>query len=89
MSELTSQLPKKTVIAWRQHLGTAEGQYGIDWLRRNYRRLEAETDAQMIRNAARWEGYMQALEDIEDRLTELKVAEKSLDEPPLDIPGER
>jgi hypothetical protein len=89
MSALTSDLPKKTVLAWRSFLGTTEGQYGIDWLRRNYKRLDGENDMQMIRNASIWSGYMAALEDIEDRLTLLPTTEKSLDEAPLELPDSR
>jgi hypothetical protein len=89
MSALTSDLPKKVVLVWRQHLGTTEGQYGIDWLRRNYKRLDGATDMEMIRNAARWEGFMAALEEIEDRLTLLPTTEKSLDEAPLELPDSR
>lgn len=89
MSALTSELPKKVVLSWRQFLGTTEGQGGIDWLRRNYKRLDGATDMEMIRNAARFEGYMTALEEIEDRLTMLPKNEQSLDESPLEMPDAR
>jgi hypothetical protein len=83
MSELTQELPKEVVTAWRKFLGTREGQFGIDWLRRNSVRLKGETDMQMVRAAAITEGYWGALEDIEERLTKLPVVQKSLDEAPI------
>jgi len=85
MSELTQELPKKVVMYWRQVLATPEGQYGIDWLRRNNVRLKGETDLQMVRAASKTEGYWEALDDVEDRLTKLPEAAKSLDEPPLGV----
>ncbi len=85
MSALTEELPKKTVMAWRQFLGTPEGQYGIDWLRRNNVRLKGETDLQMVRAASKTEGYWEALDDVEDRLTKLPETPRTLDEPPLGV----
>jgi hypothetical protein len=87
MSELTQELPKEVITAWRRFLGTNEGQFGIDWLRRNNVRLKGETDMQMLRAAARNEGYWEALDDIEDRLTKLPVIQRSLEEAPLALPG--
>jgi hypothetical protein len=83
MSELTQELPKEIITAWRKFLGTREGQFGIDWLRRNHVRLRGETDLQMVRAASKTEGYWEALDDIEERLTKLPVAQKSLDEAPI------
>lgn len=85
MSELTQELPKKVVMAYRAFLATPEGQFGIDWLRRNNVRLKGETDLQMVRAASVTEGYWAALDDIEDRLTKLPETARSLDEPPLGV----
>jgi hypothetical protein len=80
-------LPKEIVMAWRRHLGTSEGQYGVDWLRHNYRRnTEPATDALMIREAARWQGYMDALDDVQDLLTRLPQSPRSLEEPSIGAP---
>lgn len=84
MSTFTSELPKETILAWRRFLGTDHGQNGVDWLRRNYRRATGETDMQMIRNAAKWEGYQDALDDILQRLTHIPTPDKPLDEEPLE-----
>jgi hypothetical protein len=86
MSEITQELPKKTVMAWRAFLATPEGQYGIDWLRRN-RVLGStgDTDIQLVAAARDLKGYWEALGDIEDRLTKLPEAARSLDEPPLGV----
>lgn len=89
MSQLTSELPKEVAITWRKHLGTTYGQLGIDWLRRNYSRTDGETDLQMVRNAARFEGYMRALDDIEDTLTALPQKLQTIDEPPLETADPR
>lgn len=90
MSALTSvELPKEVIAFWRKTLGANHGQFGIDWLRRNHSHAKGETDLQMIRNAARWEGYMQALDDIEDRLTAIPAPEQTLEEEPLERPDLR
>jgi hypothetical protein len=89
MSAYSEELPNKVAVAWRKFLGTSEGQFGIDWLRRNSRHEPAETDLQMVRSAAKWIGYQTALDEIEDRLTKIATKEESLDEPPLEIPGGR
>lgn len=83
------ELPKEISVAWRKFLGSREGQFGLDWLRRNCRRADGDTDMQMIRNAARWEGYQTAIDDIEDRLTAIKQIQQSLEEAPLETPGGR
>ncbi len=85
MSALTSvELPKDVVASWRKHLGTNQGQFGIDWLRRNGPKAGGATEAEVVRNAYLMTGYQQALDDIEDRLTDIPVVQKSLDEPPLE-----
>lgn len=70
---------------WRKTLATKEGQFGLDWLRQNRRRVRGETDLQMVREAAKMEGYWDALEDIEDVLTKIPQATRSLEEPPLSV----
>jgi hypothetical protein len=39
----------------------------------------------MVRAASKTEGYWEALDDIEERLTKLPVAQKSLDEAPIAV----
>lgn len=89
MSTYTKELPKEIATAWRKFLGTNEGQFGLDWLRRNHRRVSGETDAQLVKSAGKWEGYMEALDDIEDHLTELPSKAQSLDEPLLETADPR
>lgn len=90
MSALTSvELPKDVVASWRKHLGTNHGQFGIDWLRRNGPKAGGTTATEVVESAFKWQGYQEALDDIEDRLTEIPVVQKSLDEPPLETPEPR
>lgn len=89
MSAYTEPLPTKIAVAWRKFLGTPEGQFGIDWLRRNSRQDSAESDLQIVRAAAKWSGYQAALDDLEDRLTKIPAQDQSLEEPPLETPGGR
>lgn len=83
MSELTEELDRKVVIAWRAFAQTPEFQAGIDWLRHNCKRDVGETDLQIVRAATKWGGYMDALEDVQDKLTDFPKKEALLDEPPL------
>lgn len=83
MSTLTAELPKEVALAWRKHLGTTHGQFGIDWLRRNSPRAGGDTATAVVEAAFKWQGYQEALDDIEDRLTALPVVVQSLDEPTL------
>lgn len=89
LSALTTALPEKVVASWRKHLGTNEGQFGIDWLRRNGPMARGTTATEVVESAFRWAGYQAALDDIEDRLTAVAVSDKSLDEPPLELPSMR
>lgn len=89
MSAITTELPKEIAIAWRKFLGTTEGQYGIDWLRRNSPKAGGSTATEVVESAFRWQGYQEALDDVEDRLTAIPVQVKSLDEPPLEQPDLR
>lgn len=82
-------LPKEVAVAWRKFLGTSEGRFGVEWLRQNARMGDGETDIQLVRDAAIFKGYMNALADIEDRLTVIKQAPQSLEEAPLETPGGR
>lgn len=85
MSALTDTLDKKTILKWREFCGTAEFQRGIDYLRHNHapKSSNAETDVQLVRAAVGWGSYMQALSDIEDKLTFIPEAEKAIEEPGL------
>lgn len=83
MSELTEELDRKTVVAWRAFAATPHFQKGIDWLRHNKHESEGTSDLQLIRAAAKWRGYMDALDDIQDKLTALPQKDDSLDEAPL------
>lgn len=89
MSTYTKELPKEIAVAWRKFLGTNEGQFGLDWMRRNFPRVSGETDAHLVKAAGKLEGYMEALDGIEDRLTELPAKPQSLDEPLLETPDPR
>lgn len=83
MSELTEELDRKVVAAWRAFAETDAFQKGIDWLRHNRKTEDGETDMQLVRAAAKWKGYCEALDDIQDKLTAIPSKETSLDEPPL------
>ena len=90
MSRYTEPLSKDVTQAWRRHIGSPQGQFGIDWLRQN--RAPSATgasSAEMLEAALRWRGYMDALNDIEDILTETKQAPVSLEGPPLEAPDLR
>lgn len=86
MSALTEELDRKTIIAWRAFAQTGPFQEGIDWLRHNRAPKVGGTEAEMLKSAISWSAYMQALEDIQDKLTEIPKKEESLDEKPLNSP---
>jgi hypothetical protein len=83
MSELTEELDRKTVVFWRTCAASPHFQKGIDWLRHNKHESDGTSDLQMIRAAAKWRGYMDALDDIQDKLTALPAKDNNLDEEPL------
>lgn len=85
MSALSEELPKEIAVAWRKFLGTKEGQFGIDWLRQRNTRILGETDLQIVGSARKLQGYLEALSDVEDELTRLPVAQRSLEEAPLGV----
>lgn len=89
MSAYTEELPREVAVSWRKFLGTAHGQFGIDWLRQNGPRAGGKTATEVVESAFTWTGYQTALNDLEDRLTALPVQVKSLDEPPLETPEPR
>jgi hypothetical protein len=89
LSALNEELPPKVIAAWRKFLGTTEGQFGLDWVRRNCQRERGETDIQIVRAAAKYQAYMDAVDDIEERLTALPVSQASLEEGPLETPDGR
>lgn len=86
MSALTEELDPKTVRAWRSFAESAAFQQGIDWLRHNRPTESGDSDMQLVRTAAKWRGYMDALDDIQDKLTAIPKKEESLDEKPLNSP---
>lgn len=83
MSALTEELDPKTVRAWRSFAESIHFQAGIDWLRHNRKRVTGPTPGDLIESAISWAGYMDALDDIQDKLTEIPKKDASLDEPPL------
>jgi hypothetical protein len=89
LSAYTKELPKNVTASWRKHLGSNEGQFGIDWLRARNTRIKGETDVALVRDAGRLQGYLEALSDIEDLLTAIPVNEASLEEAPLERPEGR
>lgn len=90
MSSITSvDLPKDVAISWRKFLGTPHGQFGIDWLRRHGPRAGGATPTEVVENAFKFTGFQEALDAVEDDLTNIPVAQKSLDEPPLETSDPR
>ena len=84
MSELTEELDRKTVIAFRNWAQTPEFQKGLDWLRHN--RAPAATgsnEIELLKAALSWGAYMKALEDVQDVLTALPEKQDSPDEPSI------
>ncbi len=86
MSALTEELDVKVIREWRRFAETDAFQQGIDWLRHNRSAGSGETDLQLVRDAAKWKGYMDALDDLQDKLTDIPKKEESLDEKPLNAP---
>ena len=86
MSALTEELDVKVIRAWRRFAESNEFQLGIDWLRHNRATESGDSDMQLVKTAAKWRGYMDALDDIQDKLTEIPAKDTSLDEPPLNSP---
>lgn len=86
MSALTEELDPKVVRSWRAFAETPHFQLGIDWLRHNRAPKVGGTEAEMLKNSLSWSAYMQALEDIQDTLTNIPKKEDSLDEKPLNSP---
>lgn len=85
MAQDIPTVPKNVALAWRKFLGSNEGQYGIDFLRRfHFPRASGKHEGELIKGALTFEGYMDCLSDIENLLTDIPVAPKSLDEPPLE-----
>lgn len=83
MSKLTQELPRKTIMAWRDFAGTYEFIQGIDWLRHNRKRASGTTPTELIESAVGWSNYMDALDDVQDVLTELPKPAANLEEPGL------
>lgn len=83
MSELTEELDRKTILAWRTWAASPHFQKGLDWLRHNRKRASGSTPAELIDSAIGWSNYMDAVDDVQDRLTALPAKDDSLDEAPL------
>lgn len=80
----TPELPKKTVIAWRQFAGTEAFDDGINHLLRIHApRARGTTVVEVTEAALKWAGYMEALEDVQNTLTSLPEPAKTIDETPL------
>lgn len=86
MSLHSEPLPRKTIIAWRNFAQTADFQRGIDWLRHSQApRVTGADEVEILKSALGWGAYMQALEDVEDKLTTIPKQGGDLDEAPLDL----
>jgi hypothetical protein len=84
LSEITEELPRKVVTAWRAFAATSEFQQGIDWLRHNKApKMSGGNEAEMLKAALGWNAYMQALTDVEDALTYIEKEQPSAEQPPL------
>jgi hypothetical protein len=87
VSALPDELPRKTIIAWRQFLGTADGQLGLDWIRRNHcPRIDRETVPGMVESGIALAQHHASLDDIERILTSLPKVERSAEQPGLEMP---
>lgn len=86
MSQLTEELDRKVIIAWRSWAQLPEFQAGIDWLRHNRKRVSGGTPAELLEAALAWGSYMDALDDVQDKLTDIPKKEENLDEKPLNSP---
>lgn len=85
MSALTeAALPKEVIMEWRKFAGTSAFQLGIDWLRHNRVTEAGDGDMQLVKAAAKWKGYMEALDDVQDTLTSLPKKVVDIDEPGLE-----
>lgn len=89
MSRYTVDLPKEVAVAWRKFLGTKEGQFGVDWMRRKGPRVGGTTVPEMLESSIKFAGFHEALDSIEDDLTEIPQKAQSLDEPLLETPDPR
>lgn len=89
MSRYTEPLSKDVTQSWRRHIGSPQGQFGIDWLRQNSPSVSGDNLAELTERALVLKGYLMALNDVEDKLTAVKEAPKSLDEEPLETPDLR
>lgn len=83
MSELTEELDRKTIVFWRTCAASPHFQKGIDWLRHNRKRAGGASQVELIESAIGWSNYMDALDDIQDKLTALPAKDNNLDEEPL------
>lgn len=83
MSALTEELDVKVIRAWRRFAETPEFQLGVDWLRHNRPRVSGSDAGALMSSSIGWSHYMDALDDIQDKLTDIPKKETSLDEPPL------
>ena len=72
-------------MAWRNFVGTPEFQQGIDFLRHKKRPgiPPGASAAEKFERAVEWNGYQNALNDVEIILTELPKDDSSLDEPSI------
>lgn len=70
---------------WRQIVAAPEFRDGIDFLRHKKRPgiATGATAAEKFERATEWNGYQNALTDVEVALTELPKDDSSLDEAPL------
>lgn len=84
MSELTEELDRKTVIAFRNWAQTPEFQKGLDWLRHNKApACSGATEVELLKSALAWGAYMKAIEDVQDVLTALPDKQESSEEPSI------
>jgi len=77
-------LTRETVMAWRRFAQTKEFSQGMEWLRQHGApSIDAEGDIATVKAAAAWKSYMGALKDVEEKLTFIKAADKSSEQPGL------
>lgn len=79
-----SELPRKVIQDWRDWVGGAACTVGIDYLRHHKApSISGGTPVEKFEAAIAWNAYQQALNDVENVLTELPKAAATLDEPSL------
>jgi hypothetical protein len=84
MSAFTEDFPAKLTQKWRAFASEPAFSAGIDWLRHTQApKLTGSTPVEKFESAIAWHAYQKALNDVEDRLTQLPVDLTTLDEPPL------